>query len=73
MFKTSHLGISKFGFLLLYPFRIENPNGMPILPLTLKLKLCRFGNNIVLESEVKLAFFVQKGQSERKPKFDTPK
>jgi hypothetical protein len=31
MFKTSHLGISKFDFLSLCPFRIENPNRMSIL------------------------------------------
>jgi hypothetical protein len=31
MFKTSHLGVAKFDFLSLYPFRIENPNGMSIL------------------------------------------
>ena len=32
MFKTSHLSVSKFGFLSLCPFRTENPNEMPILP-----------------------------------------
>jgi hypothetical protein len=61
MFKTSYLGVSKFGFLSLRPFRTENPNGMPILPLTSKLKLHHFGNGIVLELEVKLAFSVYKG------------
>jgi hypothetical protein len=50
MFKTSHLGVSKFGFLSLCSFRTENPNGMPILPLTPKLKLRHFGNGVVLES-----------------------
>jgi hypothetical protein len=55
MFKTSHLGVSKFGFLLLCPFRTENPNGMLILSLTPKLKLHRLGNGVVLESGVKLA------------------
>jgi hypothetical protein len=73
MFKTSHLGVSKFGFLSLCPFRTENPNGMSILPLIPKLKLPRFGNGVILESGVKLAFFVRNGQSERKPKFNTPK
>jgi hypothetical protein len=33
MFKTSHVGVSKFGFLLLCLFHAENLNGMPILPL----------------------------------------
>jgi hypothetical protein len=32
MFKTYHLGVSKFDFLSLYSFRIENPNRMSILP-----------------------------------------
>ena len=32
MFKTSHLSILKFGFLLLYSFRTKNHNGMSILP-----------------------------------------
>ena len=32
MFKTSHLGVSNFGFLLLYPFYTENSNEIPILP-----------------------------------------
>ena len=32
MFKTSHLGVSKFDFFSLYSFRIENPNEMSILP-----------------------------------------
>jgi hypothetical protein len=73
MFKTSHLGVSKFGFLSLCPFCTENPNGMPILPLTPKLKLRHFGNSVVLESGVKLAFFVRNGQSKGKPKFDIPK
>jgi hypothetical protein len=31
MFKTFHLGVSKFGFLSFCPFRIENRNGMSIL------------------------------------------
>jgi hypothetical protein len=73
MFKTSHLGVSKFGFLSLCPFRTENPNEIPILSLTPKLKLRRFGNGVVLESKVKLAFSVRNGQSEKKPKFDIPK
>jgi hypothetical protein len=73
MFKTSHLGVSNFNFLSLCLFRTENPNGMSILPLTPKLKLRRFGNGVVLESKVKLAFFVRNGQSERKSEFDTPK
>jgi hypothetical protein len=59
MFKAFHLGVSKFGFLSLYPFRIENPNRMPILPLTPKLKLHRFENGIVLDSRIKLAFSVR--------------
>jgi hypothetical protein len=46
---------------------------MSILPLTPKLKLRRFGNGVVLESKVKLAFFVRNGQSERRSEFDTPK
>jgi hypothetical protein len=73
MFKTFHLGVSKFGFLSLCPFHTENPNGMPILPLTPKLKLHRFGNGVVLELGVKLLFYVRNGQNERKSKFDTPK
>jgi hypothetical protein len=73
MFKTSRLGVSKFGFLSLCPFHTKNYNGMPILLLTPKLKLRHFGNYIVLESGVKLAFFIRKGQRERKPKFDTAK
>ena len=32
MFKTSHLRVSKFGFLSLCPFRTKNPNKIPILP-----------------------------------------
>jgi hypothetical protein len=32
MFKTSHLGVSKFDFLSLCPCRTENPNRMSILP-----------------------------------------
>jgi hypothetical protein len=55
MFKTSHLGVSKFGFLSLCLFRTENPNKMPILLLTQKLKLSHFGNGVVLKSRVKLA------------------
>ena len=70
MFKTSHLGVSKFGFFLLCPFRTKNPNGMPIYS-TPKLKLHHFRNGVVLESGVKLAFFVRNGQSEKKQKFDT--
>jgi hypothetical protein len=58
MFKISHLGVLKFGFLSLCSFRKENPNEMPILPLTPKLKLRRFGNDVVLDSMVKLAFSV---------------
>jgi hypothetical protein len=73
MFKTFYLDVSKFNFLSLCPFCIENPNGIPILPLTQKLKLCRFENGAILESVVKLAFSVRNGQSERKSKFDTPK
>jgi hypothetical protein len=61
MFKTSHLSVSKFGFLSLYPFRTKNSKGMLILPLTSKLKLRRFGNGVVLELGVKLAFFIQNG------------
>jgi hypothetical protein len=53
-FKTSHLGVSKFGFLSLCPFRTENLNAMPILLQTPKLKPRRFGNSVVLESGVKL-------------------
>ena len=33
MFKTSHLGVLKFGFLSLCPFGTENPNEMLILSL----------------------------------------
>jgi hypothetical protein len=73
MFKTFYLGVLKYGFLSLCPFRTENPNGMPILPLTPKLKLRHFGNGVIFESGVKLTFSVWKGQSERKPKFDIPK
>jgi hypothetical protein len=73
MFKTSHLGVLKFGFLSLCPFRTENPNGMPILSLTPKLKLRHFENGVVLESWIKLAFSIRNGQSERKPKFNIPK
>jgi hypothetical protein len=73
MFKTSHLGVSKFDFLSLCPFHTEKPNAVPILPLTPKLKSCHFGNGVVLELGVKLTFSVWKGQSERKPKFDTTK
>ena len=29
IFKTSHLGVSNFGFLSLYPFRTENVNFIP--------------------------------------------
>jgi hypothetical protein len=50
MFKTFHLGVSKFGFLSLCPIRIENPNGMSIYSKTIN----RFGNSIGLESGVKL-------------------
>jgi hypothetical protein len=73
MFETSYLGVLKFSFLSLYPFRTENPKVMTILPLTPKPKLHYFGNGIILESRVKFAFSVQKMQSERKLKFDTPK
>jgi hypothetical protein len=73
MFETSYLGVLKFGFLSLCPFRTKNPKVMTILPLTPKPKLHCFGNGIVLESRVKFAFSVQKRQSERKLKFDTPK
>jgi hypothetical protein len=31
MFKTSHLGVSNFSFLSLFPFRTENLNKMSIL------------------------------------------
>ena len=70
-FKTSHLSGSKFSFLSFCPFCTKNPNVMPILPLTPKLKPRCFRNNVVLESGVKLAFFVRKEQSKRNPKFDT--
>jgi hypothetical protein len=73
MFKISELGVSKFSFPSLYLFHIENPNGMPILPLTLKLELRHFGKCVVLESGIQLAFSVWKGRSERKPKFNTLK
>jgi hypothetical protein len=63
MFKTSHLGVSKFSFLSLYSFCTENPNEMLILPMTSKLKLRHFGNGLVFESGVKLTFFVRNGQS----------
>jgi hypothetical protein len=72
-FKTSHLGVSKFGFLSLCPFHTKNPNAMPILSLTLKLKLHHFRNSVVLELGVKLVFFVRNGKCERKSKFDIPK
>jgi hypothetical protein len=61
MFKTFYLGVSKFGFISLYPFRIENPNEISILVLTPKLRLRRFENDVVLELGVKLIFFVQNG------------
>jgi hypothetical protein len=32
MFKSSYLGVSKFGFLSLYPFHTKNPDGISILP-----------------------------------------
>jgi hypothetical protein len=51
----------KVWFSLTLPFCIENPNGMSILLLTLKLKLRCFENGIVLESGVKLAFSVRNG------------
>ena len=73
MFKTSHLDISKFDFLLLCLFHTENLNGMPILPITPKLKLHRFENDVILELRVKLTFFVRNEQRERKSKFNTPK
>jgi hypothetical protein len=60
MFKTSHLGVSKFDFLSLCPFRIENHNEMPILSLAPKLKLRRFGNGIILESRGKIGIFCMK-------------
>jgi hypothetical protein len=72
MFKISHLNISKFDFILLCLFRTKNHNEMSILPLTPKLKLHHFENGIVLELG-KIAIFCTEGQSERKPKFDTPK
>jgi len=50
MFKTFHLDVSNIGFLSFCLFRIENLNRMPILLLTPKLKLHRFGNGVVLES-----------------------
>jgi hypothetical protein len=45
MFKTTHLGISKFDFLLLCPFRIKNLNEISILPLKTVLfwEQCDFG------------------------------
>jgi hypothetical protein len=46
---------------------------MSILPLIPKLKQRHFGNGVVLESGVKLAFSVWRGKSKRKPKFDMPK
>jgi hypothetical protein len=73
MFETSYLGVLKFGFLSLCPLCTENPKVMTILPLTPKPKLRCFGNGIVFESSVKFAFSVQKRQSEKKLKFDTPK
>jgi hypothetical protein len=76
MFKTPHLGVSKFSFLLLFPFRTKNHNAMSILSLTPKLKPRRFGNSIVLKLGVNWhceGFSVRNEQSERKPKFDTPK
>jgi hypothetical protein len=59
MFKIFQLGVSKFDFLSLYPFCTKNFNEIPILPLTSKLKLCHFENNIILELKIKLIFFVQ--------------
>ena len=52
MFKTSHLDVSKFDFLSLCLFHTENLNGMPILPMTPKLKLHRFENDVILELRV---------------------
>jgi hypothetical protein len=55
MFKISHLGVLKFSFLSLYPFRTENHNRILILPLTPKQKPHCFENGIILELWVKLA------------------
>jgi hypothetical protein len=54
MFKISHLGVSKFGFLSLYLFRTENPNKMPILLLTQKLKLESFWERCSFEVKGKI-------------------
>jgi hypothetical protein len=45
MFKTSHLGVSNFGFLSLCPFHTKNPNRMPILSQNYALfwERCNFG------------------------------
>jgi hypothetical protein len=60
MFKTFHLSVLKFGFLLLCLFHTKNHNEMLILFLTPKLKLCRFENDVILELRVKLIFFCTK-------------
>jgi hypothetical protein len=73
MFKTSYLDVSKFDFLSFCLFHTKNPNRISILLLTPKLKLRCFENGVILELGVKLIFFVQKRQNEKKPKFDTPK
>jgi hypothetical protein len=71
---SSHLGVSKFGFLSICPFRIENHNEMSILPLTPKLH--HFGlqnyythptqNDVVLA--INFFFFLKKKKSKKKKK-----
>jgi hypothetical protein len=73
MFKTSHLGVSNFGFLSLYPFRTENANFAPGFKTTPLPKRHSFSFGVRGKIGILLGFFVRKGQSERKPNFDTPK
>jgi hypothetical protein len=73
MFKTFHLGVLNFGFLSLCYFGIENDNFTPNSKTTSFPKQHSFSFEVKGKIGISLRFSAQKGQSERKSNFDTPK
>jgi hypothetical protein len=73
MFKTFHLSVSTFDFLLLCPFHTENVNFISNSKTTPFPKRRSFNFEVKGKIDILLGFFVRNEQSERKLNFDTPK
>jgi hypothetical protein len=73
MLKNSHLGVSKFGFLSLYPFCTENANFTTNSKITPFSKRRGFSFGIKGKIDIPLEFFIRNEQSERKSNFDIRK